>query len=112
MLRQMGTGLGMLGFAALLQDAGVLVSEANKKHDEFVACKTKADEFHTKAMELREKVVQIRGEKKAEYDARRKEIAEVNTVARRNVADPRGIERAQESALDQLKKGGKISLGF
>src|SRR2546428_3567486 len=25
MLRQMGTGLGMLGFAALLQDAGVLV---------------------------------------------------------------------------------------
>ena len=29
MLRQMGTGLGMLGFAALLNDAGVLVPEAN-----------------------------------------------------------------------------------
>src|ERR1043165_4057422 len=29
MLRQMGTGLGLLGFAALLNDAGVLVPEAN-----------------------------------------------------------------------------------
>ena len=99
-------------FIAAVKETRVLVSEANKKHDEFVACKTKADDMHNKAMELREKVVQIRGEKKAEYDARRKEVQEVNTVARRNVADPRGIERAQESALDQLKKGGKISLGF
>ena len=29
MLRQMGTGLGLLGFAALLNDAGVLVPEAS-----------------------------------------------------------------------------------
>ena len=99
-------------FIAAVKETRVLVAEANKKHDEFVACKTKADEYHTKAMELREKVVQIRGEKKAEYDARRKELQEVNQVARRNVADPRGIERAQESALEQLKKGGKIQLGF
>src|SRR5204863_223960 len=28
MLRQMGTGLGMLGFAALLKDAGLLLPEA------------------------------------------------------------------------------------
>ena len=99
-------------FIAAVKETRVLVGEANKKHEEFVACKTKADDMHTKAMELREKVVQIRGEGKAEYDARRKEVQEVNQVARRNGQDPRGIERAQESALDQLKKGGKISLGF
>src|SRR5438874_2302312 len=29
MLRQMGTGLGLLGFAALLKDAGLLVGEAS-----------------------------------------------------------------------------------
>ena len=28
MLRHMGTGLGMLGFAALLRDAGILLPEA------------------------------------------------------------------------------------
>lgn len=99
-------------FIAAVKETRVLVAEANKKHDEFVACKTKADECHTKAMEMREKVVQIRGERKAAFDAQRAEVREVNTVARRNVADPKGIERAQESALDQLKKGGKISLGF
>lgn len=99
-------------FIAAVKETRVLVAEANKKHDEFVACKTKADEMHNKAMELREKVVQIRGERKAQFDAQRAEVREVNQVARRNVADPKGIERAQESALDQLKKGGKISLGF
>jgi uncharacterized coiled-coil DUF342 family protein len=99
-------------FIAAVKETRVLVQEANKKHDEFVACKTKADECHKKAMELREKVVEVRNERKAEYDARRKEVQEVNQVARKNVADPRAIERAQESALDQLKKGGKIQLGF
>lgn len=99
-------------FIAAVKETRVLVAEANKKHDEFVACKTKADEFHQKAMELREKVVQVRNERKAEYDARRKEVQEVNQVARKNVSDPRAIERAQESALDALKKGGKIQLGF
>ena len=99
-------------FIAAVKETRVLVAEANKKHDEFVACKTKADEMHNKAMELREKVVQVRGERKAAFDAQRQEVREVNQVARRNVADPKGIERAQESALDQLKKGGKISLGF
>ena len=99
-------------FIAAVKETRVLVNEANKKHDEFVACKTKADEYHQKAMELREKVMAVRNERKAEYDARRQEVREVNQVARKNVSDPRGIERAQESALDQLKKGGKISLGF
>ena len=99
-------------FIAAVKETRVLVNEANAKHAEFVACKTKADEYHTKGMELRDKVMQVRGEKKAEFDARRKEVQEVNTVARRNVADPRAIERAQDSALEQLKKGGKIQLGY
>jgi uncharacterized coiled-coil DUF342 family protein len=99
-------------FIAAVKETRVLVAEANKKHDEFVACKTKADDMHNKAMELREKVMAVRNERKAEYDARRQEVREVNQVARKNVSDPRGIEKAQESALDQLKKGGKISLGF
>jgi uncharacterized coiled-coil DUF342 family protein len=99
-------------FISAVKETRVLVNEANAKHAEFVACKVKADEYHTKGMELREKVMQVRGEKKAEFDARRKEVQEVNTVARRNVADPRAIERAQDSALEQLKKGGKIQLGY
>jgi uncharacterized coiled-coil DUF342 family protein len=99
-------------FIAGVKEVRLLVSEANKKHAEFVAQKEKADECHTKAMELREKVMAVRGEKKAEYDAQRKEIQQVNQTARKNVADPRALDRIKDDALEQLKKGGKISLGF
>jgi uncharacterized coiled-coil DUF342 family protein len=99
-------------FIAGVKEVRVLVQEANKKHAEFVACKEKADECHNKAMELREKVMAVRGEKKAEYDAQRKEIQAVNQTARKNVADPRALDRIKDDALEQLKKGGKISLGF
>ncbi|MCA1819107.1 MAG: hypothetical protein LC620_03500 [Halobacteriales archaeon] len=95
-----------------VREIRVLVSEANKKHAEFVAMKQKADESHNKAMELREKVMAVRNERKAEFDARRKEVQEVNQSARRNVADPRALDRLKDQALEELKKGGKISLGF
>lgn len=99
-------------FVEAVKATRVTAAEADKKHQEFIALKTKADEYHNKAMELREKVMAVRGERKAEYDARRKEIGDINSRARQNVSDPRAIEKANESALDALKKGGKISLGF
>lgn len=99
-------------FVAGVKEVRVLVGEANKKHAEFVAAKEKADDSHNKAMELREKVMAIRGERKAAFDAQRKEIQEFNQTARRNVADPRALDRIKDDALEQLKKGGKISLGF
>ncbi len=99
-------------FIAGIKEIRVLVQEANKKHAEFVACKEKADECHNKGMELREKVMSVRNERKQQFDAERKEIQQVNTTARRNVSDPNAIDRYKEKALDELKKGGKITLGF
>lgn len=99
-------------FVEAVKATRVTAAEADKKHQEFIALKTKADDYHNKAMELREKVMAVRGERKAEYDARRKEIGDINTRARQSVSDPKAIEKASESALDALKKGGKISLGF
>ena len=99
-------------FITVVKEVRVLATESNKKHHEFIAHKGKADDMHQKAMELREKVMAIRGERKAEYEARRSELREVNTVARRNVADPRAIDQYKDRALDELKKGGKITLGF
>ncbi len=63
-------------------------------------------------MELRERVMAVRNERKAAFDAQRSEIREVNQTARRNVNDPMAIDRHNESLLEQMKKGGKISLGF
>ena len=97
-------------FIAAVKETRVLVAEANKKHDEFVACKTKADEMHNKAMELREKVMAVKGERAAQYRAEKNEIRGINDRARQAVNDPAARKRAEDSALELLKKGGKISL--
>ncbi len=99
-------------FIAGVKEVRVLVSEANAKHAAFVAHKTKADECHNKGMEMREKVMSIRGERKAAFDAERREVREVNQSAQRKVSDPRAIERHNDTLLEQMKKGGKITLGF
>ncbi len=99
-------------FVAAVKEVRQVAAEADTKHKEFIAIKTKADEVHNKAMELREKVMAVKGERQAEYAARRKEIGDVNQRARQNVNDPKAIEKANANALDELKKGGKISLGF
>lgn len=98
-------------FVATIKEIRVVQKEADTKHKEFVAIKEKADEYHNKAMELREKVMAVRGERRAEFQRRRDEINSVNRAARQNVNDPKAIEKANEDALEQLKKGGKISLG-
>lgn len=99
-------------FVETIKEMRVVQSEANEKHKEFIAFRKKADEYHNKATELREKVMAIKGERRAEWAERRKEISDVNQRSQRAVNDPKAIEKANESALDELKKGGKISLGF
>lgn len=96
-------------FVHAIKEIRIISKEADDKHKAFIAIRKKADEYHKKAMELREQIGAIRGERKAEYDRRKKEIGDVNQRAAR-VNDPKAIERAQDDALEQLKKGGKISL--
>ena len=99
-------------FVAAVKEVRVIASEADQKHQEFVALKTKADELHNKAMELREKVMAVKDERQADYAARRKEIGDVNQRARSAVSHKKAMEKAGEDALQPLKKGGKIQLGW
>ncbi|MGB1698212.1 MAG: coiled-coil protein [Thermoplasmatota archaeon] len=99
-------------FVHTIKELRVIGQEANEKHAAFVAFKQKADEYHNKAMELREQIGEIRGVRQAEFNARRKEIGDVNARARAAVNDPKALEKATDNALEDLKKGGKISLGF
>jgi uncharacterized coiled-coil DUF342 family protein len=99
-------------FVANIKEIRVISQEANEKHAAFVVHKQKADDQHNKAMEMREQIGEIRGVRQQEMNTRRKEIGDVNARARQAVNDPKAIERATNSALEDLKKGGKISLGF
>lgn len=98
-------------FVENIKEIRIISKEADAKHQEFVAIRKKADEAHNKAMELREQIGAIRGERKAEYDRRKGEIRDINRRAS-SVTDPKALEKAGDSALEDLKKGGKISLGF
>lgn len=98
-------------FVVAVKEVRLLVSESNRKHQEFVAYKAKADDYHNRAMELREKVMAVRDERKAEYDARKKEVTDYNRQVHRNVMDEKAIEKAKDREFEALKKGGKISLG-
>lgn len=98
-------------FVDNIKEIRIISKEADDKHKAFIAIRKKADELHHKAMELREQMGAIRGERKAEYDQQKGEIRDVNRRAG-SVTDPKAIAKANDSALDALKKGGKISLGF
>lgn len=97
-------------FVAALKEIRTLQKESDEKHQEFIAIRKKADGYHEKAMELREKVMAIKKERHEDYKARKQEIRDINESARRRVDDPKAREKATEDALEQLKKGGKISL--
>lgn len=96
-------------FVDNIKEIRIISKEADERHKAFIAIRKKADEYHKKAMELREQIGAIRGERKADYERRKGEIRDINKRAS-SVTDPKALEKAQDSALEQLKKGGKISL--
>lgn len=97
-------------FVGALKEIRTLQKESDDKHQDFIAIRKKADGYHEKAMALREKVMAIKKERHEDYKSQKKEIRDLNEEARRRVDDPKAREKATEDALEQLKKGGKISL--
>ncbi len=87
-----------------------LVEEANKKHEEFLDIRARADEFHKKAMEMREKVLTIRNEKRAEIREARNLIRQQNLTVRKELLDDRKLDKAAEEALQVLLKKGRVEM--
>jgi phosphoserine phosphatase len=98
-------------YVEVVKEVGRVIAEANAKHEEFIELRKKADEQHQKAMELREKILDIKGEERAQRQEARQIIKEQSRSVRQAVANPEGLEKAANDALEQLKKGGKISFG-
>jgi uncharacterized coiled-coil DUF342 family protein len=95
---------------ALVHEVAALAAEANRKHQKFLKVKEKADEFHRKAQEMREKIISFRRERIAERNAERAIIQEYNKEAKQKIKISSEEEFA-EKALEQLKKDRKIIIG-
>lgn len=98
-------------FVEALEESKVVRTEANDKHKEYIATRERADEQHNKAMEIREQLLAIRGEQRAERERARNEIRAFNNQAKQALNDPNKRKEVEEDAISALKKGGKISLG-
>lgn len=94
----------------LVNDIGLIIGAANKKHQEYLEMREAADAQHAKAKDLRDKILEIRAVKRQEREEQRMAIRDVNDAVRKELLDKNKLDRAAESALEQLLKKGKVEL--
>ena len=87
-----------------------LISESNKNHESYVKLKERADSYHNKASEMREKLMSMRNIKRDEIRESRKLINEQNKSVRSVLNDENKRNKAADDALEQLLKKGKVEI--
>ncbi len=87
-----------------------LISEANKNHETYVKLKERADEYHQKANEMREKIMAVRNLKRDEIREARMLVTQQNKAARMALNDEKKLEAAANDALETLLKKGKVEI--
>jgi len=95
---------------AHVQNLGVLISEANKKHGEYLEARAKADEEHQMVLEMREKVITTRDAARAEQREARLLLKEHRLQVRRALFDEKKLDEAADRAVEALLKKGKVEI--
>jgi uncharacterized coiled-coil DUF342 family protein len=96
---------------ALMDEVAHMTVEANKNHESYIQMRAKADEWHLKAQELRQKLMAAKKEKYDEQRAARQDIVNQNKAARQALLDKDKLDKAAEDALQTLMKKGKVEIG-
>ncbi|MCK4366790.1 MAG: hypothetical protein KAW84_02445 [Thermoplasmata archaeon] len=91
-----------------IKEISHLIAESDKKHQEFLKVREKADYYHNRAQEMRQKILSIRKEKRKEMAEARKEIRDQNIAARKALFDEKKLDEDAERALETLLKKGKV----
>ena len=88
----------------------VSISEANKKHDQYLEIRTEAQKVHEKAFEMKSKIIGIKAERRKRWQDAKQAIKDQNIKARKAVMDKEKLDEIADKSVDVLKKGGKITL--
>jgi uncharacterized coiled-coil DUF342 family protein len=96
--------------AEKMESLALLVAEANRVHDAFMAVKEKADHYHRRAVEMRQKIVSIKRSRRQEYEEARRILQEHKEEVRKVLDDEEAVERAIDDAIAILKKKGRLEL--
>jgi len=94
----------------LVRDIAVLIAEANKKHEEFLALRERADKYHEAAMDMRGKVLAERKASRAEEMEDRQALRDHKRKVRDTLLDKKKMDEAADKALESLLKGGKVEI--
>jgi uncharacterized coiled-coil DUF342 family protein len=97
-------------YIELVRELSIQINESNKKHEQFIETKNEAQRNHEKAVELRSRIIAIRGEKRKQREDARRAIIEQNKMARNAVLDEKKLGEIADKSVLALKKGKKITL--
>jgi phosphate starvation-inducible protein PhoH len=94
----------------LMKEATHLSIEANKKHEEFIVIRKRADGQHAKAMEMLETLRTHRKTAQEERQARWRIVKDHRKNIKNELYDPDKLKSIADDALQELLSGGKINL--
>src|SRR5437773_2420956 len=95
----------------LSREIAALDLEGNEKHEAYLAARGKADEVHAKVVEMREKVLSIKGAARAEAREARDLLRQQNRSVRAALLDEKKLEASADAALRALMEKGKVEIG-
>lgn len=95
----------------LVQQIATLIVDGNEKHAAYLEARGKADEVHAKVVEMRDKVLSIRGAQRAEAHESRDALRQQNRQVRRTLLDPKKLEDSADEALKALLEKGHVEIG-
>jgi uncharacterized coiled-coil DUF342 family protein len=95
---------------AMVQNMAVLISEANKKHEEYLEARGKADEEHQKVVEMRTMVLSTRELARAEVREERQILKQHRQDVRRALYDEKKLDEYADKAVEALLKKGKVEI--
>lgn len=97
-------------FANHITEIGHIIAEIKKKQDSIGKLREQADDFHARAMAMKEKVIANKKEKWAEINEGRQVLREHHKKVRDVLDDKKKLDEALDTQLADLFKKGKIEL--
>ncbi len=95
---------------ALMREVVGLKATADKKHSDFVKLREEADAAHRKATEMRDRIIEIRRERRTARLEEESSIKAVNEATRKALDDEDKKEKAVEEALQMLLDRKKVEI--
>ena len=95
---------------ALMKNVAVLKGAADKNHADYIRLKEDADAVHRKAVEMRDKIIEIRKERREAWQEEQDSIKAVNEATRKALDDEKRKDQAAEEALELLLKKKKVEI--